>query len=454
MVLKLFSARKSDSPAPGLASGPAHETGRNSTARRWARVSLYAAAAVFPLTLLLIGLIVQSEPVVAPNPQPAQHYLSRTRTLIRNTVHAGTNDANQKQLVLTAEDLTAAANFVLLRKKLAGHAECTIEARRLELAASIRLPIKAVKLFLNIHLTVDDADPQATIQRLKLGRLSVPSPLVGWLVHGALHYTPLARYSRIAEPLVRRIRIQDDGRLALTLIWNRDVLAQAEGLITDLADKERLLVYHDKLAEIVGQPHLKRFVRLGPLLQSLFALARSRSESDNDPVAENRALIIVLGAYVNGKNLAPALSSVQTPSRLIQRDVLLNRRIDTAQHFMGSATLAMAGHNALVDMIGLAKEMNDTHNGSGFSFIDLAADQAGALFGKMAVRSEEKARKVQEVLSRGADESLFIPMLKDLPEKLTSASFAERFKDIDSPEFHAMKARIEERILACPLYRP
>jgi hypothetical protein len=138
----------------------------------------------------------------------------------------------------------------------------------------------------------------------------------------------------------------------------------------------------------------------------------------------------------------------------VRRGVLLNRRIDTAQHFMGSATLAMAGHGTLVDMIGLAKEMHDTHNGSGFSFIDLAADQAGALFGKTAIRSEEKAQRIQDMISRSSEESLFMPIIKDLPENLAPDEFAKRFKDIHSQEFQALKAMIQQRILACPLYKP
>jgi hypothetical protein len=448
MLSRIFPAR--DSGRPGFFERLSETMGRHPRARRLARIFVYGAAAGAVFIFLLLALIIQSEPMVTPDPQPAQQYLSRTRALIRNTVHTGIGETNQKKLVLTAEDLTAAANFLLLRKKLEGRAVCSIAAYRLNLTASVRLPASIANLYINIRLIADDGEPQARIRRLKLGRLSIPSPIIGWLVQGAMHYTPLARFSRVGERLIRDIHVRD-GRLAVNLNWNRDMLAQAEGLITDLADRERLLVYHDKLAEIVGQPNLKRFVRLGSLMQSLFSLAKSRSEDNNDPIGENRALILVLGAYVNGKNLALGLPAAANP---VRRGVLLNRRIDTAQHFMGSATLAMAGHGTLVDMIGLAKEMHDTHNGSGFSFIDLAADQAGALFGKTAIRSEEKAQRIQDMISRSSEESLFMPIIKDLPENLAPDEFAKRFKDIHSQEFQALKAMIQQRILACPLYKP
>lgn len=448
MFPSLFPPRQPGRSGPGFSGPEADARGPRDRVRHLARRIAYGALSVLLFLILLLGLSLQGEPIAIPDPPPAQHYVSRTRSLLHDTVRTGTGDANQKRLILTAEDLTAAANFLLLRKKLDGRAVCTIENNRLKLLASIRLP-RLGGLYLNLRLIADDAWPTVRLRRLKLGSLSLPSPLTGWLVSGALHYTPLARYSRVGEQLVQDIRIRDD-RLAVNLNWNRDVLAKAQGLVTDLADKERLLVYHDRLAELVGQPELKRFVRLGSLMQPLFALAKRRSEEGHDPIEENRALIVVLAAYVNGKNLSAALFTPTTPAR---RGVLLNKRIDTAQHFMGSASLAMAGHGTLVDVIGLAKEMNDTHSGSGFSFIDLAADQAGALFGKSAVRSEAKARKLQDLLSRSADEAQFMPAIKDLPENLRPDEFADRFKAIESPEFQAMKQQIEERIQGLPLYR-
>lgn len=430
------------------------DPGRRTAFARYGRIGLGVMAACLLSACALLGLILQTEPLIEQRPESAQHYLARTRTLIRDSVQAAPGEAGRKRLALTAEDLAAVTNFAFLRKRLAGRAECAIQGRSLTLAASLKLPFKAFKLFLNLRLVLDDAEPQARIRQLVLGRLDVSAPVVGWLARMVLRHSPLDRYRRAAERLIEDVRVRDDGRLALTVNWSRDSLAQAEGLITDLADKERLLAYQARLAEVIGQSGSKRFIRLGLITQPLFALAKSRSDSaEGDPVAENRALLVVLSAYVNGKSLAAALPAAPPPADPAGRDVLLNRRVDTAQHFTVSASLAMAGHNAFVDMVGLAKEMNDTHNGTGFSFADLAADRAGALFGMTAIRSEEKARKLQDLLSRSSDEALFMPSLKDLPENLGQAAFAERYGDIESPEFQALKAQIEERLMACPAYQ-
>ena len=139
-----------------------------------------------------------------------------------------------------------------------------------------------------------------------------------------------------------------------------------------------MIVYHEKLVNILERDTHSRFVRLGHLMKPLFALAHERTIANQQPVEENRALILVLSAYVNGKDLNAALGTSGQPR---PRGVLLNRRVDTAKHFMGAAAMAMSGQGTLVEMIGLAKELHDTHDGSGFSFIDLAADEAGALLG-------------------------------------------------------------------------
>jgi hypothetical protein len=406
------------------------------------------------LTLLvLIALTIETKPLVPPSQDPAHESLTRARQLLSTTVQFPQADSPERLIVLTGSDLTSAANFAFLQKKLEGYANCTIQKKRLKLAATVRLPVNSIPLFLNLRIIADDSEPQAVIKQLKLGKLAMPRVVVKWLLRSFLSFTPLFRYSQIGDQLIKKIRIVD-GQLQVAINWNRDALSQAKGLITDLTDKEKLLIYNDKLAEIINQSQLKRFIRLGPLIQHLFALAKSRSENNGDPIAENRALILVLSSYVNGKNIEQWLPLNRQPAIPPRREVLLNRRADTAQHFMASAALAMSGHSTLAKMIGLAKEMNDTHSGSGFSFIDLAADHAGTLFGKTAVHSEDKARKVQNLLSQSADESLYMPNITDLPENLSPVDFARRFKDIQSLEFNALKQKIEERILACTLYLP
>lgn len=399
--------------------------------------------------IVLFGLCVSHEPEIGYKQESFPHDFAQARDILHHSVQ--NQGQKLKRIDLTEDDLAAVANFALVRKQFQGYAKASIHDARLDFWLTIKLPFGSSD-FLNIKLIADDAEPIATIKQLKIGRIALPKPIVSVLMWWAMRHTSLGKYGQLSTALISDIHIAEN-RLQVSLNWNPQTLLQANEWVTELSSKERLLIYHNKLAEILNQhSELKRYIGLNLLIRPLFALALSRSEMEaNEAVEENRALILVLGAYANGGNLAQDISLATQP--LAKRSVLLNRRQDTAQHFMGSAVMAISGHRALADMVGLAKEINDAHSGSGFSFTDLAADRAGALFGKAAVASADEALRVQRILSQTIDTSVFMPNIGDLPENLGVADFAERFKEIDSPEFQAVKLQIESRIAACLLYR-
>jgi hypothetical protein len=401
------------------------------------------------VAMVMVALMLETYPIVWHKPEASGPDLAAARHLIRTTVQSPNNHDKLRQIALTAEDLTSIANFALTRKHMDGYATVSIHGTRLELLSAIKLPVNGY--YLNIKLIADDDDPQAYVKQLRVGRIALPGIMVRGLAWWLMQVTPLGRYGQIIAPLLREVRIADE-RLRVTLNWSRESLEQAQTLVTDMASRERMAAYYNRLAEAVSLQEGKRYVSLGSLMQPLFALARERSASTQEAMDENRALILVVAAYVNNRSIAALLPDGTNTARLIKRGVLLNRRIDVAQHFMASATLAISGHRALADMVGMAKEINDTHSGSGFSFIDLAADRAGALFGKEAVKSEADAVRIQELLSKSTDESVFMPSLKGLPENLSPAAFAEQFGDIESSQFQELKKQIEDRITACPLY--
>lgn len=415
------------------------------------KLRFYVLVIILLIQVLLV-LLIDRSPVIWQHRQSRQLYFSQTRSILHNTAK---NPGQQKQKIisLTPEDLTAMANFMLIRKGLEGAAEARIESGQLVLDISIHLPVRWGDYFLNLKLRAEDASPKAYIKQVKAGSIALPKPMVrllGWWLGRTTH---IGRYLHLTTPLFQEIRISD-GRLRIVVDWEPEVMGQAQDLVADLADKERLRIYYAKLAEWVEQSQSKRFIALTPAMRVLFTLAKERSEVEGgNPREENRAVLLVLATYANGKSLLPAISGGWEAPLLLKREFLLNKRADAAQHFTTSAVLAGSGHKAFADVVGLAKEFNDTHGGSGFSFIDLAADRAGTLFGKLATSSEESARRVQLWMSQVQDESLFMPSVKDLPENLSDEEFASRYGDTASPEFRALKQMIEDRIMACKLFQ-
>ena len=369
---------------------------------------------------------------------------------IRERIKGGTlGHGQEKRFILNSDDLNVICRSALIHRKLPG--QCTFKLTQDSLIGEVTLPLNGrfTGKFLNISLLAQGSDAEHFhLADLRIGRIHASSDWHISLIRAALLVSPFRRYELFRSHLIRDIHVTD-SRLVTVINWNRELLTELRDLVTDAADKRRIRVYLEELTRILDDGTQNRFIRLGALTRPMFTLARERSRRNNEPIEENRAAIMVLSAYANGKDLHEVVGTSTPPPK---RNVLLNKRIDTAKHFLAASVLAMSGQSTLVEMIGLAKELQDTHDGSGFSFIDLAADEAGALFGKAAISSNDRARHVQEVLRQTDDESLFIPVLKDLPESMDPDKFSERFGAIGSPEYEALRSEIRNRIHALPIY--
>jgi hypothetical protein len=192
-------------------------------------------------------------------------------------------------------------------------------------------------------------------------------------------------------------------------------------------------------------------VSLTELFVPLLSFADERSNGANG-VAENRAVILLLALYVNGRDLTSIVPNAKTWPRPPRHGVLLNGRADLAKHFIVSCALAAKAGGPLSDAVGLYKELADAREGSGFSFNDIAADRAGTRFGEYAV-SSDSARKLQRRARSGFSENEVMPATQDLPEFMPEREFIRRFGGVDAPAYNKMMAEIERRIAALPLYR-
>ena len=93
----------------------------------------------------------------------------------------------------------------------------------------------------------------------------------------------------------------------------------------------------------------------------------------------------------------------------------LRGRHDLAQHFFVSAALAVTMDRQQSVALGLAKELADSRGGSGFSYVDLLADTAGANLAEAVVKG---TRTPAELLALTMTDDL-LPPIADLPEGLS-----------------------------------
>ena len=175
--------------------------------------------------------------------------------------------------------------------------------------------------------------------------------------------------------------------------------------------------------------------------------------ASGDIVRENRAAILVLALYVNGKGLAEIVAAARQWPRAASRQVTLAGRDDFPKHFLISAAIAAEAGSPLADAIGLQKEIEDARGGSGFSFNDIGADRAGTRFGEVAIVSQRRAAELALAIAAGARESDFMPDVADLPEFMPDAEFKRRYGGIGAPAYNEMMAMIDARVASRPLLR-
>lgn len=412
---------------------------------------LWTAAAV--LGVLLGGTLWLAQQALSEQPRIAARPLHpfdlwRGKRIAEAMLFPGRRGGmHAPDMLLGPDDVELGLNYLLGRAGL-GQARVRLEPEALRLDASLALPTGAPGRWLNGGLVLRPAATGLELSHLVIGDTRLPTALSRALAGLALHLAPRAVDAALAERLLAALSLRTLGSHTF-LNWRGDqvqaVMATLRGRLLGL-EEGQLRPYQDALAELARRRPRPGFPEV---LGTLFRLAGERS-AQHDPVGENRALLVTLAEQINGLNLAAG--QPRPVARL--SGMRLAGRGDFVEHLTLSAALAALAGGEVADAAGLLKEVGDTERGgSGFSFTDLAVDRAGARLGKRAVASAEDARRVQALLAGSADESLYLPPVRDLPEFLPQAEFRRRFGGVDGEGYRALVREIDRRIDALPLHR-
>jgi uncharacterized protein YfiM (DUF2279 family) len=356
---------------------------------------------------------------------------------------------------LTEADLNLAGNYLLNRySKSAAHIE--LKNNKLRFGVTMTLPENSIGKYLNISFRLGNAennDLLPVITKFKAGKLLLPARLAAFIIDTVIQHSSLNEYFILATRPIKAVKI-DTQKLTITYYPNKDTLIQARNFLTHTGDTIVLNIYQQKLADIVAKHDPAWRLSLAELLRPLFELAYQRSTLES-AIDENRIVISAINDYVNRKETKKLLSTPEpAPATGQQYSAFLYKRIDLAQHFIGSAALTASVNKQAAQIAGEEKELSDAQEGgSGFSFIDLAADKAGTRFGEMATSSPESARKMQKAMSGIKDYSDFMPDPRYLPEHMNEADFKQRFESVNSPVYQEILKQIDARIAASPIYK-
>jgi hypothetical protein len=412
---------------------------------------LFRALVLLLVALPLLGVAAvamcfQDRPRVVREVQLTAQDIERAKRIVDAQDPRKAGPDGLQTVAIDARDFDLTLNYLASRLGR-GAARATLASGDARLEASFELPGSPFGRYVNIDATLRETGALPRLEHLRIGSVPVPAVLADWLMREGLRRLTATDRGQLAADVVAGVRI-GEGRLTVTYRWSDDLARRARAVLVEPADQARLRVYQERLAAAVARA--PRTISLAALLPPLFQLALDRGAA-GDVVAENRAAIVVLAFYANGRGLAEIVPAARQWPLPFRRTVTLAGRDDFPKHFLISAAIAAEAGTPLADAIGVYKEVQDSRGGSGFSFNDIAADRAGTRFGEVASRSPERARQLARALASGVRESDFMPDVADLPEFLQEADFTRRYGGIGGAGYNRMMATIEARVASRPL---
>jgi hypothetical protein len=412
------------------------------------KLFLIIAVAVPLAAASVLYLAIDLEPTVRRAAEITPSNIERAKQVLDQNDPRKLRTGSRRSITLNQQDLDVAANY-LAHFYANGGARLILNNRKAELAASLRPPQIPVIFYFNVTAKLTGGSPLPRLDELRVGRLVIPGLIADWLMTQTMVQLLGKEAVDAAVQTIKQVDLKQ-GQLNVVYEWSSNLPETLRRAAFTVDDQERLRTYQERLTLISKAPKDKN-VSLAELLVALFELAEVRSRQGN-PVAENRAAILVLALYANGKPLGTILPAAKDWPRPTKQTVTLDGRDDLSKHFIVSAAIAAKAGAPLSDAVGVYKEIEDSRGGSGFSFNDIAADRAGTRLGEYAA-NPALAQKVQRQLSAGVGEKDIMPKTADLPEFMPEKEFLRRYGGVDAPPYKKMMAEIERRVAALPLYR-
>lgn len=336
--------------------------------------------------------------------------------------------------------------------------KAVIQSQSSQVSVSYQLPNNPIGRYINIEASLLPAAGIA-VEYVKIGPISLSGDFaLSSLVTLANWYTS----SDIASQFIEQIDniAMRDKHMVLSVLPLQQFLKNLNAIkqgVGGKKDEELRLKTAFYLKEISEFSIAKRYTpqSLAKYIGPVFSLAKERSSSDESAALENKAAIMALAIYVGHHRFANLVGDVQPNSpRIVSPNsrTVLKSRVDLNQHFIFSAAIKIFSEQGISVAIGEFKELMDrSHDGSGYSFIDLAADFSGIKFAESAT-NPDSALYVQDILAGNLDEKAFFPNITGLPEGLKKAEFERRFIRVDSSKYKQMIAKINARIDALQIH--
>ncbi|HEY0924549.1 hypothetical protein [Rheinheimera pacifica] len=420
------------------------------------RLSRYFLRSVVLLAVLAVALffLITSKPVLSQRTIEASDVTTAQRVLSDTVQHLAQPSGNIK-LIFDQKQLDAlmnVASYALPQVEFSG----VLNPFGVALHGQANLPLSWPRRGVQTSCLFMPSDRGFAIEHCKLGAIKLP----GWIANPLLRLmvrtviaTPadqqlLALFAR-GELINNRLHFEAANASPIKLSLHPQIhrpfsFGSAQSAAADVE------FYLQQLKQLQRQH--KRERRLAFFAHKLLLVAINRADNSDLETEYKNALWALAVAFGNKRFIYYANPDVKLHQVPNMPPMLLNGRRDLTLHFLYSAVLQMLGNTQLSQQIGNLKEIMDADRasgGSGFSFVDLAADRAGTHF------AEQLASVTPQQLSQFNSltfEQAIMPPTQDLPEGLTEQQLQQKLGGYNGAGFKQLEQEITRRINALKLY--
>jgi hypothetical protein len=409
-------------------------------------IVLLVAAAIF-----LVSRALEDQPLVSRGEDVSTAAISRARDILRRNDPRRLAPNTTREVRLAGPDLEALLNFAA-RRGIPGAASLDLRQGGADVRYTATLPRLLADLgvgrFVNVDASLGANGSQIDIEQVRIGRIPLPGVLFEAALAQYIRHTDLAPEVALLKKTISKVAITPTD-VAVTYVWQPELLDSARNLALSPADQQRLAAAQRLFVDTLGHTSAgSRKVALADVLGPL--LQQASQQPGADRAQAYRDVLLVAALHLSGRNIAALIPDAARWPKPRPVTLTLRERGDLAQHFVISAAIAAQAGEPLAKAVGLDKEIDDSQRGSGFSFVDLAADRAGTRLGQLAARSPER---LAAAVAAGLTDAALLPSINGLPEHMMADEFSRRFGSPEAPAYRQMSDEIDRRIAALALFR-
>jgi len=421
------------------------------------------AIKIILLTLLILiiisgVLILDISPNVNVNSPQQVNSAETVQPLIKD-LQQSVSGRYQSQVVNVSDaQANSLAGFVH-RAIEAANAEVIFAENRLVVAGTYKVDTIILPFYLNVEAVLLSGKG-LQIDTVHIGDLPLPGKFALTIAEYLANTYTSSNVATKAIDSLTSLDINRDG-VTISLAPLDSIMREFKNIQTG-GDRDDARILKIRIAHYLRlldnmNPPLNADLSNGPslsvYLQGVMQEAMVLSENSSATL-ENEAAILALAIFAGNRRFTALIGDLSFALKRIpyaSPKPVLKERQDLSLHFIYSAAIKLLSQKGISIAIGEFKELMDRGDGgSGYSFVDLAADLSGAHFAEVAV-DPQQAQGLQTIIARAPNEDLFMVSIADLDEGLTKAEFTRKYDMVDSASYSRVVSEINTRIAALPI---